>query len=74
MDKQPPATSTAAQDSARGEISAQYNPFVRPQLDDPYPIYSRARHESPVFYSKVLNSWIVTRYDDILEILKDSER
>src|SRR5579883_710316 len=52
-------------------IANEYNPFIPPQLDNPYPIYARARKEAPVFYSPMLNLWIVTRYDDVSHILKD---
>ncbi len=48
-----------------------YNPFTPPHLDNPYPFYARARKETPVFYSPVLNMWIVTRYDDICTVIKD---
>ncbi|GAB1542216.1 hypothetical protein NUACC21_48900 [Scytonema sp. NUACC21] len=51
-----------------------YNPFTSPQIDDPYPFYARARQETPVFYSPLLNAWIVTRYDDICTVMKDPIR
>lgn len=51
-----------------------YNPFTPPQLDDPYPFYAHARQKAPVFYSPVVDMWIVTRYDDICAIIKDPIR
>ncbi len=51
-----------------------FQPFVNPQLDDPYPIYKQARTEEPVFYSPVLGGYVLTRYDDILAVLKDPAR
>ncbi len=51
-----------------------YNPFTPPQLDNPYPFYARARRETPVFYSPVVDAWIVTRYDDISTVIKDPVR
>jgi cytochrome P450 len=33
----------------------------------------RARTEEPVFYSPVLDYWVVTRWDDVMEVLHDSE-
>jgi cytochrome P450 len=52
-------------------LAEQYNPFVSPQLEDPYPTYARARREAPVFLCPALQMWIVSRYDDITAVLKD---
>ena len=50
-----------------------YNPFVGPQLNDPYPVWAQAREEQPVFHSDVLNAWVVTRYDDVISVLRDPQ-
>ena len=52
-----------------------------PRLDsprfkaNPYPVYARLRTEAPVYRTKVAfwlpAIWIVTRYDDVVTILKD---
>lgn len=55
-------------------LGSEYQPFVNPQLDDPYSFYKRARKEEPLFYSPQLNAYVLTRYDDILSVLKDPER
>jgi cytochrome P450 len=54
-----------------GHLRDDYNPFVPPQLDDPYPIWERCRSESRAFYSPVLDAWIVTNYADIVTILRN---
>jgi len=41
---------------------------------DPYPFYARARREEPVFFSSLVKVWYVTRYDDIMTVLKDPVR
>jgi cytochrome P450 len=46
-----------------------YNPFESPQLDNPYPFYVQARSEEPVFFSELLQAWVVTRYEDIRSVL-----
>lgn len=40
---------------------------------DPYPFYARLRRESPVVRSTLLRqpTWLVSRYDDVVRILKD---
>ncbi len=53
------------------KIGEEYQPFVNPQLSNPYLFYDFARKEEPIFYSSALNGYVVTRYDDILAILKD---
>ena len=53
------------------KLDSEYQPFVNPQLSDPYSFYDFARKEEPVFFSSVLNGYAVTRYSDIVAILKD---
>ncbi|WP_437617322.1 cytochrome P450 [Sorangium sp. So ce1151] len=55
-----------------GSLPERYHPFVSPQLDDPYPVYALARRHLPVFFSQVLGMWVVTRYDDICAVLRDT--
>jgi hypothetical protein len=40
---------------------------------DPYPIYRRLREEQPVFWSDAWNAWVVSRFADVAESLKDKE-
>jgi cytochrome P450 len=40
---------------------------------DPYPIYRRLREEQPVFWSDTWNAWVVSRFGDVAESLKDKE-
>jgi cytochrome P450 len=51
-------------------LEDEYNPFVAPQLNDPNPIWARARTESPVFFSRLLNAFVVSRYADVIEVLR----
>jgi cytochrome P450 len=48
-----------------------YNPFDPAQKRDPFPFYANARRETPVFFSPILNMWVVTRHEDILTVLRD---
>jgi hypothetical protein len=41
---------------------------------DPFPLYRRLREEDPVHWSPHLGMWIVTRYDDVGEILASPTR
>ncbi len=40
---------------------------------DPYPIYRRLRETAPVFWSDAWNAWVVSRFDDVGESLRDKE-
>ena len=49
--------------------------FLSPQyVESPYQIFGQLRQHHPVFWSERWNAWVVTRYDDVLEILKDYRR
>ncbi|MDR9896399.1 cytochrome P450 [Aetokthonos hydrillicola Thurmond2011] len=52
-------------------LGEKYQPFVNPQLEDPYSFYKLTRQQEPLFYSPLLNSYILTTYDEILKVLKD---
>lgn len=42
-------------------------------FSDPFPLFEELRRESPVFFSKSLGGWVVTRYNDVSEILHNHE-
>lgn len=41
---------------------------------DPYPTYRRLRAQTPVFYDAPSNTYLVTRYQDVWDVLIDAER
>ena len=41
---------------------------------NPYPLYQALREAAPVYWSEAWRCWILTRYDDIQSILRDSPR
>jgi cytochrome P450 len=50
-----------------------YDPARDAEIVDPFATWAAARQETPVFYSPVLNSYVVTRYEDINRVLVDPE-
>jgi pimeloyl-[acyl-carrier protein] synthase len=40
-------------------------------LADPYPLYKRLRTEHPVFWDPYMHAWVVTRYMDVVRVLRD---
>ncbi len=39
-------------------------------LADPYPLYHRLRSEDPVHWDPFLHTWVVTRYEDVMTVLR----
>ncbi len=49
----------------------KFNPFLPEFRRDPYPAYARLRRENPVYYSRPLAGWVLTRHRDIVAVLSD---
>src|SRR5260370_25248058 len=56
-----------------GSLGVLYHPLQGEQLENPYPFYVRARKEEPIFFSPELDTWVVTRYDDVQTVLNQPE-
>ncbi len=52
-------------------LASEYDLFSAEALRDPYALYATLRQEAPVYFSKSLGFWIVTRYTDVADALKD---
>jgi cytochrome P450 len=52
-------------------LGAEFDPFARSYLADPYGLFARARRSEPVFYSPVIDHWVVSRYADIMQVFRD---
>jgi cytochrome P450 len=52
-------------------LSARFDPLSPEQRENPFDVLALARREQPVFYAPELDLWVVTRHDDVLEVLKD---
>lgn len=51
-----------------------YDPLDPEEVIDPFPTYARARREAPVFYLERHRFWSVTRREDVLTVLRDTNR
>lgn len=51
-----------------------YNPYSYEIHEDPYPTYRRLRDEAPLYHNDELNFWALSRYSDVMEGFRDSER
>lgn len=54
-------------------LGEQFQPLSPRQLENPYPFYERAREQEPIFFSPMLNSYVVTRMRDVRAMLSDAE-
>jgi cytochrome P450 len=52
-------------------VDPDFDPLDPDYLADPY--YARFRREAPVFYAPMIDFWVVSRYQDIQNIVKDPE-
>src|SRR5882762_1321652 len=50
-----------------------YDPYDRAIDEDPYPVYRRLRHESPLYYNAQYDFYAVSRFDDVQRGLVDRE-
>jgi len=55
-----------------GGLGEEFDPFAG-DSSAWYAFMRRARQEEPVFFSPVLGYWVVTRWDDVMAVLHDSE-
>src|SRR5258706_3810758 len=59
----------------RNEVVEQpFDPFGVSFLADPYPHFGADLEHRPVFYAAELGYWVVSRYDDCVQILRDHRR
>jgi cytochrome P450 len=69
--------STEASSQAQGPItpaSERFDPFEPAYVRDPYPTLNELRESEPVFFSPAIGSWIVTRFETVKAVLRDTER
>ena len=41
---------------------------------DPYPVYQAMRRDAPVYFSDLWQAWLVTRYPDVVTVLKENRQ
>ena len=42
-------------------------------FSNPYPLFETLRRESPIFYSKIIGGWVLTKHEDVDSVLRNSE-
>jgi cytochrome P450 len=59
--------------TAETHAAVTYNPYATETHVDPFPIYARLRTEAPVYRNDELGFYALSRYDDVLGALHDSD-
>lgn len=57
-----------------GKESVHFDPFDRSFVADPYPHYRSLREQPAACWSEALQGWLITRFDDVLKVLREHER
>src|SRR5689334_6358924 len=56
------------------EASERFDPFAPGYVLDPYPQLADLRATEPVFFSPEIGSWVVTRFETVKAVLRDTAR
>ncbi|MCH6562058.1 MAG: cytochrome P450 [Myxococcales bacterium] len=52
-------------------LFGRFNPFLPQHRRDPHATWRALRSTEPVYRSRALGAWLLTRYDDVLHVLRD---
>lgn len=55
-------------------MEVTYDPFAAGVLADPYPWYRWLQSRAPCYYAEERKIWVVSRYDDVVAVLRDHDR
>jgi cytochrome P450 len=55
-------------------VSDQVDLMDPATIECPYPAYERLRDEAPVYFEPTLQMYVITRYDDVRAVLRDTKR
>lgn len=54
-------------------MAVYYHPLSREIFDDPYPVYRQLRDEAPVYHCEDVGMWVISRFEDVWNALRDHE-
>ena len=56
----------------RIETGIVFNPMAPGFREDPYPFYRRLRETDPFHKSRAADGYVLSRYDDVIAVLRDA--
>jgi cytochrome P450 len=54
-------------------MAVEYSPFSAAARSDPFPLYRRLRAEDPLHWTDEPGAWVVSRYDDVVRVLRQPD-
>ncbi len=69
-----PAVTRALLTWERMESGVSYDPTSDTVRNHPYDVYDRMRDKDPIHRMRLINAWVLTRYDDVDMVLRDHKR
>jgi cytochrome P450 len=57
-----------------GNLAVFYDPLSFSAYENPYELYRVLRERAPVYYNERRDLWVVSRYDDVREILRNHQQ
>ncbi|MGH3086686.1 MAG: cytochrome P450 [Rubrobacteraceae bacterium] len=54
-------------------VNEDFDPLDADYLADPYPYFEKFRREAPIFYAPKIDFWVISRYEDIKNIVGDPD-
>jgi cytochrome P450 len=63
--------SSASPGTGPSPAAVAFDPFEPGFVASPYDQYRRLREHDPVHWSPLLEGWVLTRFDDVVELLRD---
>jgi cytochrome P450 len=54
-------------------VDFEFDPLSPEQQEDPFGLYALARNRAPVFFADRFGFWVITRYEDVVAVLRDDE-
>ena len=54
-------------------VNSDFDPLAPDYLADPYPYFAEFRREARIFYAPKIDFWVVSRYEDVQNVVKDPE-
>jgi cytochrome P450 len=57
-----------------GDLAVYYDPLSFSAYENPYELYKVLREKAPVYYNERRRLWVVSRYNDVREILKNHQQ
>jgi cytochrome P450 enzyme len=72
----PRSLSMSSNETMRSEArpAVAFNPYAPGYDANPHPIFEQLRAQAPVYYWQEGRSWVLSRYDEVVSVLRDGER